>query len=133
MNLGVVLKQEIRRIARSQVAQVLKPLISTARSQRKSVVEAKASLIAVKKLARSQTTTKSASQIPRDKSRRFSPARLAALRNKKGLTLEQFAKLTGTSVPTLLKWLAGKSRPSEDQLHRIAWVRAQGKKQLSVL
>jgi len=131
MNLDVVFKQEIRRLARKEFAPVEKELRAAVRQHKKEITNLKRLVASLGKARKvSKTSTAMPDPSTDDKQRRFSPKRLAQLRAKKDLTLAELATLTQTSTPTLYKWLSGDSRPSGEQLSRIAWIRAQTKKVL---
>ncbi|AVQ00342.1 hypothetical protein C7S18_23885 (plasmid) [Ahniella affigens] len=127
MNLGTLLKQEIRRITRIELNRSIQPLRTAIGYQRRQIANTRDLIRSL----RHQVTVSSKTPVDANKQRRFSPSRLAILRSKKGLTMAQMADLVETSVPTLLKWLAGTARPSDDQLHRLAWIRSQGKRELA--
>ena len=130
MNLGNVLKQEIRRIARRELKPVLVELRGALRRQRAEIAALKQQVAQNRKTQRRAAVAAPPKELPEDARFRFSPARLAQLREKKDLTQAELAQLLQTSVPTLTKWLQGKGRPAPLQLARIAWVRAQGKRAL---
>jgi DNA-binding transcriptional regulator YiaG len=130
MNLGNVIKQEIRRIARRELKPVVLELRGALKRQRAEIAALKQQIAQNKRTQRRATMAAPPQDLPEDARFRFSAARLGALREKKGLTQAELAQLLQTSVPTLIKWLQGKGRPAPIQLARIAWVRAQGKRAL---
>lgn len=130
MNLGNVIKQEIRRIARRELKPVVVELRGALKRQRAEIAALKQQIAQNKRAQRRAITAAPPQDLPEDARFRFSPARLGVLREKKGLTQAELAQLLQTSVPTLIKWLQGKGRPAPIQLARIAWVRAQGKRAL---
>ena len=133
-NLAVVLKEEIARIARKSVrpeVESLKKAVSAQRSQiaelKRQVQDQERALRALRKAA-----ARPAPAEPAATSRlRFSPARLAAQRQRLGLSAELFGRLVGTSGQTIYLWERGKSRPGADKLAEIAALRAIGKRQLA--
>ena len=60
--------------------------------------------------------------------RRFSASRLAAHRAKLGLSAAAYGKLAGMSGATIYIWEQGKARPNEEQLGRLAAIRALSKR-----
>jgi len=61
--------------------------------------------------------------------RRFSATRLAAQRQKLGLSAADFAALLGVSGQSIYKWEHGESRPRARQLEAIAGLRGVGKRE----
>jgi DNA-binding transcriptional regulator YiaG len=59
---------------------------------------------------------------------RFSAKRLAAQRQKLGLSAGDMGALIGVSAQTIYNWEAEKSRPRQSQLASIAAVRKMGKR-----
>ncbi|MBK8285624.1 MAG: helix-turn-helix transcriptional regulator [Ahniella sp.] len=131
MNLGAVIKQEIQRLARREVGNVVKELRGTLKKQRAEIIALKK---AVRQAARRPVGRPRAEAVEHSsddgKQLRFSPKRLAQMRAKKDITLGELARLTETSAPTLTKWLSGASRPSPEQLQKISWIRSQSPKAL---
>ncbi|AVP97465.1 hypothetical protein C7S18_09765 [Ahniella affigens] len=131
MNLGKLLKAEVQRVAKREINAAVKPLRDLTKRQRNEIADLKRTIRELGTKARSdRAKAKRAVITSEDKQRRFSPTRLGILREKKGLSLVELAKLVDISGPTLTRWLAGESRPKPEQLQRIAWIRAQGKREL---
>jgi DNA-binding transcriptional regulator YiaG len=144
-NIAAALKAEISRVARKEIrseTEQLKKAVSSARSEisslKKDLRELTKALKAVQRgqtlgHTRGQTATagQAAKAAPQDEGRqlRFSPTRLAAQRQKLGLTVANMAKLLGVSSVTLYKWESGQSRPRRAQLESIAAVRGIGKRE----
>jgi len=61
--------------------------------------------------------------------RRFSASRLAAHRAKLGLSAAAYGKLVGMSGATIYLWEQEKSRPSSEQLQRLATVRSLSRRE----
>ena len=143
-NFAAALKAEIARVARKEIrreTEQLKKSVSGARSEiaslKKDVRELTRALKAAQRAnaaaARQSTASAPSAGAPdaEDGSRqlRFSPARLAAQRQKLGLSAANMAKLLGVSSVTLYKWESGQSRPRRAQLEAIAAVRGIGKRE----
>lgn len=61
--------------------------------------------------------------------RRYSAARLAAHRQKLGLSAADYAKLVGVSALSIYKWEGGKVRPREAQIEALSGVRTLSRAQ----
>lgn len=132
VNIASVLKSEIARVARKEVRAEIEQLKKSSSSQRSAIAQLRrqvASLEKELKQARRQVVSAVRTQAVSvdDKPRRFSASRLAAQRAKLGLSAAAFGKLVGMSGATIYLWEQGKSRPSAEQLQKIAGIRALGK------
>jgi DNA-binding transcriptional regulator YiaG len=137
-NIAVLLKGEISRIARKEVraqTEEARKASAQARSQiaalRRRVEELEREL---KRLGRGggRSTPRSEAAEAEDASgpqRRFSASRLAAQRQKLGLSAAEFATLLGVSGQSVYKWEHGESRPRARQLEAIAGLRGVGKRE----
>lgn len=65
--------------------------------------------------------------------RRFSATRLAAHREKLGLSAATYGQLVGVSGQTIYNWEQGKGRPKPEQLQNLASVRVLGKREVAEL
>jgi DNA-binding transcriptional regulator YiaG len=134
-NIAVVLKEEIARLARKEMrsqTQELKKASAQYRSHiaalRKRVETLERQLKrATKSAGRASASAEESSE--ESTSRRFSPTRLAAQRNKLGLSAADFATLLGVSGQSVYKWEHGESRPRARQLEAIAALRGVGKRE----
>ncbi|MCG2591927.1 helix-turn-helix domain-containing protein [Ramlibacter sp. XY19] len=136
-NIAVVLKEEIARLARKELrsqTQELKKASVQYRSHiaalRKRVETLERQLKKVNRAA-GRNVASAASEEGSDEStsRRFSPTRLAAQRQKLGLSAADFAALIGVSGQSVYKWEHGESRPRARQLEAIAALRGIGKRE----
>lgn len=134
-NIAVVLKGEIARIARKEVR-------AQTEEFRKSSAQYRAHIAALRRrieelerqLKRVGKTTGRASAAPEQEeepgtNRRFSAPRLAAQRQKLGLSAADFAALLGVSGQSVYKWEHGEARPRARQLEAIAALRGIGKRE----
>lgn len=140
-NIAAVLKQEIARVARKELKQELSELRALAARQRAEISALKKSLISVERHVRRLSKGGGASGSPLraaqaapapvadGRSLRFSAQRLAAQRQKLGLSAADFATILGVSALSVYKWEAGKSRPRRAQLEAIAAARGLGKRE----
>lgn len=136
-NIAAVLKDEIARIARKEVrAQTgnFKNASSQYRAHiaalRRRVDELERELARVRKSAgRAPAAPRGGEDDDGGTQRRFSATRLAAQRNKLGLSAADFAALLGVSGQSVYKWEHGESRPRAKQLEAIAALRGIGKRE----
>jgi DNA-binding transcriptional regulator YiaG len=136
-NIAIVHKQEIARVARKEIRAEVSSLQKTAASQRAQIAALRRQIYALEKAVKSQTKERKAAAVASSvtqeeggsASRRFSAKRLAAQRQKLGLSAADFAKLIGVSALTIYKWESGKTRPRDKQIEAIATVRSLGKRE----
>ena len=137
-NIASVLKDEIARLARKEVraqTQELKKASATYRSHiaalRRRVDELERQLKRGNRPG-GRAAAASAEEPGDDEGstrRRFSASRLAAQRQKLGLSAADFAALIGVSGQSVYKWEHGESRPRARQLEAIASLRGLGKRE----
>ena len=134
-NIAAVLKDEIARIARKELraqTEDVRKTSATNRSQiaalRKRIDDLERELKRVRKSATREAPAAAADD-EGGTSRRFSAARLAAQRNKLGLSAADFAALLGVSGQSVYKWEHGEARPRAKQLEAIAALRGIGKRE----
>ena len=134
-NLASVLKQEIRRLARSESKQITEVSRRAAAQHRRDIAELKRKVAALeRKVALLEKRTwrdiAPAKDVPEDVSNvRFSAKGLASRRKRLGLSAEQYAKLVGVSAQTLYNWEQGRTRPREEQLARLVGLRSITKRE----
>lgn len=108
-NIATVLKSEIARISRKEIKTETERLQAAVAQGRKDIVALKRQVAALEKLVK-QVTKKVGKALPASEAAvsvepstpkiRFSPARLAAHRQKLGLTANEFGALVGVEVPS---------------------------------
>lgn len=133
-NVASVLKDEIARVARKEMRAEIEPLKRTSAQHRSSIAALKREIATLQKLLKkaSRATAKSQDEGDGDEEgprRRFSAARLAAHRQKLGLSAAEYGKLAGVSGQSIYKWEQGGTRPRAAQLESLAKVRALGKRE----
>lgn len=136
-NIAAVLKTEIARIARKEVRSQTEEFRKSSAQYRshiaalrKRIDELERQLKRVGKTAgRSAPAAAADADDDQGTSRRFSATRLAAQRQKLGLSAADFATLLGVSGQSVYKWEHGESRPRARQLEAIAAVRGIGKRE----
>lgn len=133
-NVASVLKDEIARVARKEMRAEIEPLKRASAQHRSSIAALKREIATLQKQLKkaSRATAKSRDEGEGDAEgprRRFSAARLAAHRQKLGLSAAEYGKLAGVSGQSIYKWEQGGTRPRAAQLESLAKVRALGKRE----
>ncbi len=133
------IKSEITRLARKEVKKSIATLQATVARQRKDISALRAEVVELKKANRASTRGQRSIkpvELTGEEGgvkRRFSPERLAKLREKTGLSAAAFGKLVGVTGKTIYNWESGQFRPMDHQLEAIAKVRGMSKAALSEL
>lgn len=133
-NLATLLKSEILRLARKEVRTELESLRKASSRYRSEIADLKRRLDLLEK-QQAQVSKKilkkpAAMESPEGAARfRFSAKRLAAQRQKLGLSAADMGRLIGVSGQSIYHWEAGKSRPRPAQLEAIASLRKLGKRE----
>ena len=132
-NVGQVLKSEISRLSKKEVRAHVGPVQSATRAHRKQLAALKKQ---VQQLERQIAALRraSAAKVPPaegevDTKLRFSAKGLRSLRNRLGLSAEEFGLLIEVSGQTVYNWENGKTVPRPAQLPGIAALRTVGKKE----
>ena len=138
-DIASVLKQEITRLARKEVA-------STARQQSRQIQSLKATVRSLrdqvgsleKTVSRLSRETSRANSQPQaetapEKAIRISPKSLRSLRHRLKLTQAQMAKLLGVSTASVTFWESGKTSPRGKNRQAIAELRQMGARDAKVL
>jgi DNA-binding transcriptional regulator YiaG len=133
-NIAVVLKEEIRRLARKEGKAQLAALKKASAQQRRDIAalkrqlreQARANARLAKAVADGRATAPAAEPTSTP---RFSPTWLRKHRAKLGLSAPDYAKLAGVSPITIYNWEKGRSRPRQAQLEALAEVRGLGKRE----
>lgn len=137
-NLAVVLKDEIRRLARKEVKEQTAQLRTASAQHRRQIAALKRDnaelLRRVAQLARASKKS-SASMAEADDGRavRFSPSWVSNHRQKVGLSQAEYGRLVGVSAMTIYNWEAGNSRPREQLLNKWGTVKKLGKREVAKL
>jgi DNA-binding transcriptional regulator YiaG len=135
-NIAAVLKNEIARVAKKELRKELESLrkaVSTHRAEiaalKRVIQEQHKALRGLQKAKPPAPATEELSAESRQV--RFSATRLAAQRQKLGLSAQEFGRLVGATGQAVYNWEAGKARPSGDRLLAIASLRGIGKRQVA--
>ncbi|HTN76331.1 MAG TPA: helix-turn-helix domain-containing protein [Pirellulaceae bacterium] len=134
-NLAVVLKDEIRRLARKELKSHLSDTKQAVTRYRREIAQLKRQLQEqARKINRLEQSTPRGSAAPTESNDtatqlRFSPKSVKKQRDRLGFSAENYARLIGVSGLTIYNWEQGKSRPQRAQLQALAAVRGIGKRE----
>lgn len=139
-NIASTLKAEISRVARKEVRAEIETLKKASVLYRSSIATLRRQVGELEKELRRVTKGSvgghqaSASEtVESGPPRRFSATRLAAHREKLGLSAATYGQLVDVSGQTIYNWEQGKGRPKPEQLQRLATVRGLGKREIAEL
>jgi DNA-binding transcriptional regulator YiaG len=135
-NIAVVLKDEIRRLAKKEIK-------SNTSSTKGAVAQFRRDIAKLKRLVQAQqkeiaflkTQEQKRLEQPEIKDEeelegvRFSARSARAQRQRLGLSQADYAKLVGVSPMTAYNWESGKSRPRKEQLAALVALRGVGKRE----
>jgi DNA-binding transcriptional regulator YiaG len=132
-NIASVLKSEITRIARKEIRAEVEGLKKSVSAHRTEIAALKRRAQALeqelKRLHKSSPKPAPAPNGEAGKKLRFSAKRLAAQRQRLGLSAEAVGLLVGASGQSVYNWEAGKARPRASHLAAIAALRGLSKTQ----
>ena len=133
-NIASVLKDEVVRLARKEVRKEVEGLKKASGQYRSDIAGLKRRMAALEKLVarlekKAPSKAKPEAADEATTRLRFSATRLAAQRQKLGLSAADMGALVGVSAQTVYNWEAGKSRPRQQQLSAIAAIRKLGKRE----
>ena len=136
-NLQSVLRQEIRRLARSEVRSELEATKRAVAQHRREIAELKRRNTALERTVsylQSRETKRlkaGPSQAEPPKGTRFSVRSLKAQRRTSGLSREDYASLVGVSGSTIYNWESGSTKPRGKHLATLVSLRGIGKREAS--
>lgn len=137
-NIASVLKDEITRLARKEVVRQTEGLRSSISSYRSEIAALKRRNDALEKKVRKleratlkpgSPRTSTPAEATSSRKHRFSAQRLAAHRQRLGLSAADYAALVGASSLSIYKWEKGDVRPRDKQLAALASIRGIGKQE----
>lgn len=132
--LDMVLREEIRRLARREFKAFAEPLLASNRRLREEVRALRSELAArtdrTKRATRVERVQQALAVEGDQPKRRWSGPRLRAWREKNALSGVKIAALLGVSSQTLYNWEMEKSKPDAATLAVIAGLRSLGKRDL---
>jgi len=135
-NIATLLKQEITRLVRKELKSETESLRKASTRYRAEIAELKRritsleqQLKAVERLGRRQAAPVAPADAAATKFR-FRADGLKKHRARLGLSAPALAGILGVSSQTIYNWEAGASRPSKDQVVKIAALRGMSKRQV---
>jgi len=132
-NIASVLKQEIARVARRETRSQIERLRKLSAQQRRGIAGLKRDIAALERsvalLARSAgRSAVDAANGSASKRARFSPKGIRSLRQRLGLSAENFARLIEVSSQSVYNWERKITRPRDAQLKALNDLRGLGKR-----
>lgn len=133
-NIATLLKSEILRLARKEIRAQVTPLKKSVAAHRSEIAALKRDLKEARQEVRrmAKGSSKAAPTSTDDEAApsrfRYSPEGLAAQRKRLELSAEDCGLLVGSTGQSIYKWEAGKAKPRQQYLPRIAALRTFGKK-----
>jgi len=129
-----LLKQEITRLARKEIAAGNSTLRKASAQYRRDIAELKrqaATLAKQVSFLQQQEKKRVAKRAPSTaaEGKRFSQRGLQAHRRTLGLSAADYALLVGVTAQTIYNWEQGKSKPRESQLAALVTLRGLGKRE----
>ena len=127
------LSEEIRRIARKEIKQMLTPVLAKMSEMRKTISAQEKTIREMQKRDFASTAPAETPAVEKTavaKIPRITQARIVKLREKLGLSQAEFSKLLGISLSTISHWETGKTAPRLEQKIRLAEIRDMGKHEL---
>lgn len=137
-NLVATLKAEISRVARKEVRAEIDSLKKSSASYRSGIADLRRQVALLEKELRRVSKgvppavdrAEAGGAATEKTKRRFSAARLAAHREKLGISAASYGELIGVSGQTIYHWEQGRARPHAAQLEILAGVRSISKAQI---
>jgi DNA-binding transcriptional regulator YiaG len=131
-----MIKAEIQRLARREIRSTFFPLKREVWAMRLKLSNLFKGFRALDRMAKEQLVQKASEQFKLEappeeiKVARLSPARIRALRMKKGLSQRKLAMLLGVSLGTVLLWEKGKFKPKGDKKGALIALRKMRKRDI---
>ncbi|CAB1368297.1 helix-turn-helix domain-containing protein [Denitratisoma oestradiolicum] len=134
-NIAAVLKQEIIRQVRKELRAETRPLKKSLAQCRTEIRRLKQRLTTLERQpSRTSTSQPRATPSPAQDGTstkfRFRPAGLKKMREQFNLTAAVLASILQISPQTVYNWEAGSSRPSQEQLTKLAILKKMGKRKV---
>ena len=133
-NLGSILKDEIRRLARREIRSQVAATKRAAAQHRRDIAELKrlvknlASRLTFLESQEKKRVSKPITEAPSGQVR-FSPRWLKANRERLGLSAADYGRLVGVSGLTIYNWEGGKAKPRQGKVAVLAAMRGLGKRE----
>jgi len=130
-----MIKAEIQRLARREIRSTFRPLKREVRSMRLKVSGLMKGFGTLNRITKEQAQRakeqfKLEASPEEIKIARFSPARIRALRLKKGLSQKELGMLVGVSLGTIVLWEKGKLTPKAERKGSLVALRKLGKREI---
>lgn len=139
-NIGVVLKDEITRLAKKVSKAQIAPLQSSSATYRRHIAAMKRQISALEKDVarlrkgdRGRAAPAAQTGAEQQPPLRFQAKGLRSLRARLGLSAEDFGKLAGVSGQSVYNWEAEKTVPRRAQLQALSRLRGVGKREVEKL
>ena len=133
-NLGSILKDEIRRLARREIRSQVAATKRAAAQRRRDIAELKrlvkslANRLAFLESQEKKRVSKPITEAPSGQVR-FSSRWLKAQRERLGLSAADYGRLVGVSGLTIYNWEGGKAKPRQEKIAVLAAMRGLGKRE----
>jgi DNA-binding transcriptional regulator YiaG len=133
-NIGTVLREEVSRLSRKEARSQVDPTRKATAQHRRQIAELKRQVAQLERqvalLSRKVLgVMPTAASHSLAKPVRFAAKGLRAPRNRLGLSQPDFGKLLGVSAQSIYNWERGQTRPRDQQIAKIATLRAVGKRE----
>jgi DNA-binding transcriptional regulator YiaG len=136
-NMAVVLRDEIRRLARKEIRAMVGTTQKAVAQFRKEIADLKRqlgeqqkSVAQLRKLLAEREALPAAEEESAE-SVRFSARSVRSQRRRLGLSAADYGRLVGVSALTIYNWESGKSRPRQAQFAAVVAVRGIGKREVA--
>lgn len=132
-NIGIMLKQEISRLARREIRGQVQAIKRASAQYRRHIAALKRQVATLegqmaafmRRTLERPSATKSS---PSASKVRFVPKGLRAQRSRLGLSAADYGKLVGVSAQSIYNWEQGHAKPRAEQLATLAALRSIGKR-----
>ena len=133
-NIGVVLKQEISRLARRELRGQVKGMKKASAQYRRNIAALKRQVAKLERqVSLLQRKAPNHAAAPPDGSAekrvRFVPKALRSQRERLGLSAADYGRLAGVSAQSVYNWEHQAARPRAEQLATLATLRGMGKRE----
>ena len=135
-NIAALLKSEISRVARKEVRAETDSLRKLVSAQRSAIAALKREIADLRKESKQAASPRKKATAPVDApqadevKRRFSATRLAAHRQKTGLSATDYGALVGISGQSIYHYEQGKARPHAAVVRKLSMIKELSKPQL---
>ena len=126
-NIGQLLKDEIRRIARREIRAGSEPMRKQIRALRETVRAQQKTIARLEEAATSPSAPAAAVEAPTEETpvrRRWTPASIKRQRSRLRLSQRELSQILGVSANTVARWETGTSHPRP--AHRVSLEKLRG-------